>query len=158
MDWPVGVPAWLDGEELLWAVSDGATWRLQVGDELITPPGLQVRDVTSSGQSVIFTASDDPSVVEAWSWSRPGGLEKLTEAGGVSNATGDGPVKVVVSRSMSWPGPRATVSVDGSEPRLLSSKAEAPVVDPAVNFLELGRHKLRVASSSRPGTPAASCR
>ncbi len=143
VDWPGGVPAWLDGEELLWAVSDGATWRLQVGDELITPPGLQVRDVTSSGQSVIFTASDDPSVVEAWSWSRPGGLEKLTEAGGVSNATGDGPVKVVVSRSMSWPGPRATVSVDGSEPRLLSSKAEAPVVDPAVNFLELGRHKLR---------------
>ena len=143
MDWPGGVPAWLESGELLWAVSDGATWRLQVGDELITPPGLQVRDVTSTGQSVIFTASDDPAVVEAWSWSRPAGLEKLTEAGGVSNATGDGPVKVVVSRSMSWPGPRATVSVDGSEPRLLSSKAEAPVVDPAVNFVELGRHKLR---------------
>jgi dipeptidyl-peptidase-4 len=143
VDWPGGVPAWLEGGELLWAVSDGATWRLQVGDELITPPGLQVRDVTSSGQSVVFTASDDPAVVEAWSWSRPGGLDKLTEAGGVSNATGDGPVKVVVSRSMSWPGPRAIVSVDGSEPRLLSSKAEAPVVDPAVNFLELGPHKLR---------------
>ena len=76
----------------------------------ITPPGLQVRDVTSTGQSVIFTASDDPAVVEAWSWSRPAGLEKLTEAGGVSSAIGDGPVKVVVSRSMSWPGPRATVS------------------------------------------------
>ncbi len=105
-----------------------------MGDELITPPGLQVREVTSTGQSVIFTASDDPAVVEAWSWSRQGGLEKLTEAGGVSNATGDGPVKVVVSRSMSWPGPRTTVSVDGSEPRLLSSKAEAPVVVPGRKF------------------------
>jgi dipeptidyl-peptidase 4 len=143
VDWPGGVPAWLESGELLWGASDGATWRLQVGDELITPPGLQVRDVTSAGQSVIFTASEDPAVVEAWSWSRPGGLEKLTEAGGVSNATGDGPVKVVVSRSMSWPGPQTTVSVDGLEPRLLSSKAEAPVVHPAVNFLELGRHQLR---------------
>jgi dipeptidyl-peptidase 4 len=143
VDWPVGVPAWLEEGSLLWAVPDAGTWRLTVGDELVTPPGLQVREVTSSGRSLLFTASDDPSVVEAWSWSRRRGLEKLTDLGGISSATGDGPVKVVVSRSMSWPGPRTTVEVEGSEPRPLASKGETPVVDPDVTFLKVGRRELR---------------
>jgi dipeptidyl-peptidase 4 len=163
VDFPGGVPAWLEGGELLWAVPDvepdadpsaepdadpGAkpgrsTWRLKVGDELVTPPGLQVREVTSSGGSVVFTASEDPEVVEAWSWSRAGGLRRLTEVGGVSSAVGEGAVKVVVARSLSWPGARATVEVDGSEPRALPSNAEVPVVDPVVNFLKIGPRQLR---------------
>jgi dipeptidyl-peptidase 4 len=143
VDSPAGVPAWLESGELLWAVADSDTWRLKVGSELVTPPGLQVREVTSSGRSVVFSASDDPEVVEAWSWSRDGGLGKVTEAGGVSSATGDGTVKVVVSRSLSWPGAKTSVQVDGSEPRPLQSKAETPVVDPVVNLLKVGPHQLR---------------
>ncbi len=143
VDWPAGVPAWLESGELLWAVADAGTSRLKVGDELVTPPGLQVREVTSSGRSVVFSASDDPEVVEAWSWSKDGGLSKVTEVGGVSSATGDGAVKVVVSRSLSWPGARTSVQVDGSEPRPLQNKAEAPVVDPSVNFLSVGPRQLR---------------
>jgi dipeptidyl-peptidase 4 len=143
VDWPAGVPAWLESGELLWGLSDGETWRLKVGDEVVTPSGLQVREVTSSSRAVVFTASEDPRVVEAWAWSRAAGLEKLTEVGGVSGAIGDGPVKVVVARSMSWDGARATVEVDGSEPRALASKEEAPVVVPAVHFLEVGRRQLR---------------
>ena len=148
VDWPGGVPAWLENGDLLWVVSDAqpgpGTWRLKVADEFVTPPGLQVREVTSSGRSVVFTASDDPLVVEAWSWSRDRGLTKLTDAGGVSSATGDGPVKVVVSRSMSWPGPRASVMTDASGPRRLVNKAEVPVVVPEVNFLTVGGRQLRV--------------
>ena len=44
---------------------------------------------------------------------------------------------------MSWPGVRTAVEVDGAEPRALASKAEAPVVDPAVRFLKVGRRQLR---------------
>jgi dipeptidyl-peptidase 4 len=148
VDWPAGVPAWLDDGDLLWAVSDSqsgpSSWRLKVGDDFVTPPGLQVREVTSSGRSVVFTASDDPVVVEAWSWSRASGLSKLTDAGGVSIAIGDGPVKVVVSRGLSWPGVRASVGTDGSGPHSLMSKAEVPVVVPDVNFLSVGARQLRV--------------
>ncbi len=148
VDWPVGVPAWMDNGDLLWAIASsepgGSTWRLKAGDELVTPPGLQVREVTSTGRSVVFAASDDPVVAEAWCWSRDGGLRKLTDVGGVSAATGDGPVKVVQSRSMSWPGPRATVVAEGAAARLLASNAEAPVVDPGVKFLTVGRNELRV--------------
>ena len=74
------------------------------------------------GRSVVLAASDDPEVVEAWCWSRDGGLRKLTDVGGVSAATGDGPVKVVQSRSMSWPGPRATVVVEGSASQPLAEQ------------------------------------
>jgi dipeptidyl-peptidase-4 len=136
-----------DGD-LLWAVSDAqsgvSTWRLKVNDEFVTPPSLQVREITCSGRSVVFTASDDPVAVEAWSWSKEGGLTQLTSAGGVSSATGDGPVKVVVSRGMSWPGPRASVETERSGPRFLVNKAETPAVVPAVNFLTVGRRQLRV--------------
>ena len=40
--------------------------------EWLTPPGLQVRDVTATGRSVVFTASAEPETVEAWRWSRAG--------------------------------------------------------------------------------------
>ena len=46
---PPGVPAWLEDGQLLWAVADADTCRLKVGDELVTPPGLQVRGVTHAG-------------------------------------------------------------------------------------------------------------
>ena len=163
VDWPSGTPAWLEGGELVWASAEDGTWRLKVGDEQVTPPGLQVRDVTSTGRSVVFTASTVPEVVEAWSWSRKGGLRQLTHAGGISRAVGDGSVKVVVSRSMEWHGARAEVQtaevqtaevqmaevqmaevqMGRSQPRALSNMAETPVVDPVVRFLRVGRNELR---------------
>jgi dipeptidyl-peptidase-4 len=141
---PAGVPAWLEDGQLLWAVAHTDTWRLKVGDELVTPPGLQVRGVTYAGSSVLFTASSDPEVVEAWSWSKEVGLNQLTDLGGVSSAIGDGRVKVVVSRSMAHHGVRALVHVDGSEPRALVDRSETPVVDPVVRFLKVGPRQLRV--------------
>jgi dipeptidyl-peptidase-4 len=140
---PAGVPAWLEDGELVWGVADTDTWRLKVGDELVTPPGLQVRGVTHAGSSVLFTASSDPQVVEAWSWSKGAGLRQVTDLGGVSSAIGEG-VKVVVSRSMAHHGVQAVVHVDGSEPRALVDRAETPVVDPVVRFLKVGPRQLRV--------------
>ena len=53
----------------LWAGADAGTWRLKVGERWLTPPGLQVREVTSAGRCIVFTASTEPETVEAWSWS-----------------------------------------------------------------------------------------
>jgi dipeptidyl-peptidase-4 len=103
-----------------------------------------VRGVTHAGSSVLFTASDDPQVVEAWSWSEEAGLCQVTDLGGVSSAVGDGAVRVVVSRTMGRHGVQAVVHVDGSEPRALVDRAETPVVDPVVRFLEVGPRRLRV--------------
>ncbi len=111
VDGPPGVPAWTDGGELVWAGADAGTWRLKLGEQWLTPPGLQVREVTSVGRSIVFTASSEPETVEAWRWALDGtGLRQLTSFGGVSSAYGDGPVRVVASRSMRGPGcaPRCT--------------------------------------------------
>ena len=153
--WPGGLPAWLENGQLVWARSDEDTWRLEVGGELVTPPGLQVRDVTSTGRSVVFTASSNPEVVEVWSWDAGRRLRQLTSVGGVSSAVGDGRVKVVVSRSMAWHGVRRRCScARGSGGRRvrwkavrkaqrLANNAETPVVDPSVRFFELGPRELR---------------
>jgi dipeptidyl-peptidase 4 len=157
VDWPMGVPAWLDDGQLLWASAEDGTWRLEVGGTPITPPGLQVREVTSAGRSVVFTASSVPEVVEAWSWSRDGGLRQLTDVGGISRAVGDGDIKVVASRSMAWHGVRARVEVqggvEGSQTRALGSEAETPVVDPVVRFFKVGRHQLSVGIVLPTGHP-----
>jgi len=141
---PPGVPAWLDGGNLLWAAVDAGTLRLTVDGQAVTPPGLQVREVTSAGGSVVFSASSEPEQVEAWAWSASSGLRQLTAAGGVSSALGAGRTKVVVSRSMAWHGARAEVHVDGNEPRALVSRAETPVLDPHVHFLRVGQRNLSV--------------
>jgi dipeptidyl-peptidase-4 len=139
-----GVPAWLEDGQLLWGVVDAGTLRLQVGDDLVTPPGLQVRAVTHAGSSVLFTASTDPEVVEAWSWSKEAGLRQVTDFGGVSTAIGGGAVQVVVSRTMARHGVQAMVHVDGSQPHALVDRAEIPVVDPVVRFMKVGPRHLRV--------------
>jgi dipeptidyl-peptidase-4 len=145
VDWPSGVPAWTEGGELLWAGADAGTWRLKLGERWLTPPGIQVREVTSVSRSIVFTASTEPETVEAWRWSPDGsGLRQLTSAGGVSSACGDGPVRVVTSRSMAWTGLRAEVHVEGSPPRPLISVAETPLVHPVVRFLRVGERRLSV--------------
>jgi dipeptidyl-peptidase-4 len=167
--WPQGVPAWLEGGKLLWSVADAGTWRLSVGGELVSPPGLQVREVTSSGRAVVFSASaeGEPEVVEAWEWSSSAGLRQLTEVGGVSAAYGDGPVKLVVSRSMRWQGTRARALLSPEAPAnqevfladseknpsargsrraaSVGSFVEEPVVRPAPVFLKLGKRELSAA-------------
>ena len=144
VSWPAGLPAWLEGGKLAWARADRATWRLEVDGELVTPPGLQVREVASAGRSLVFSASSEPEVVEAWSWSPTTGLRQLTRQAGVSSAVGDGPVKVVASRTMRWHGAKVEVHVEGSEPRALANLAETPVVEPSVTFLRVGERQLSV--------------
>jgi dipeptidyl-peptidase-4 len=159
VDWPAGVPAWTDAGQLLWGAADAGTWRLKLGERWLTPPGLQVREVTGVGRSVVFTASTEPETIEAWRWSPSGGLRQLTTVGGVSSAYGDGPVRVVTSRSMAWPRGRAEVEgpevegaeVEGAEvkgagspPRALTDRSEAPVVRPVVRFLRAGDRRLSV--------------
>jgi len=111
---------------------------------MVTPPGLEVRDVLSAGRSVVFTASTEPEVVEAWSWSPIEGLRQLTRQGGVSSAVGDGAVKVVISRTMRWHGAKAEIHVEGSEPKALANLAETPDVEPSVTFLRVGQRELSV--------------
>jgi dipeptidyl-peptidase-4 len=136
--WPQGVPAWLGDGRLLWAAADEGTWRLTVDGQPVTPPGLQVRAVTAVGSSVLFTASQEPEVVEVWEWSPGTGLAPLTECGGVSTAFGDGPVRVVVSRSMDWPGDRVEVRAPGRPALPVRNLGHEPPFRPEVRMMRAG--------------------
>lgn len=147
--WAKGTPAWLDGGRLLWSAAASGTWRLTVDAAYITPPGLQVREVTSAGRSVVFTASSEPEVIEAWEWSPERGLRPLTKTGGVSTAYGRAEVKVVVSRAMGWHGPRAEVTVESGtagydSSNSIASYVQEPSVSPTVRFLKAGPRELSV--------------
>ena len=51
------------------ADADADTYRLTVSAEPVTPPGLQVREVLSAGEDVLFRASDgDPTEIHLWRW------------------------------------------------------------------------------------------
>lgn len=141
-----GLPAWLEDGRLVRAVDDHGTRRLDVGGVLVTPAGLQVREVTAAGRSVVFTASGlgQPEVAEAWRWSEADGLTQLTRNGGLSAAWGDGPVRVLIERSMDWHGTRCSVCVDGVRHKRLVTKAKVPDIDPGAHFLQVGDRRLSV--------------
>jgi dipeptidyl-peptidase-4 len=124
---------------------DADTNRLVVGDEMVTPPGLQVRSVASAGADVLFVASgDDPTSFDVWRWS-PDGLEQVSDRPGIHAATSGGGVTVLTSATLDEPTASTTILRDGEVVARLASQAETPVVRPAPRFLSLGERALRAA-------------
>lgn len=152
-----GVPAWLADGKLVWSVPDQGTWRLQVGDELVTPPGLQVAEVAVNGESLVFRAWDEPEATEVWTWSQQAGARRTTDVGGVSAAVAEGGVRIDLARSMDWHGLRVTVHAEGAGPVQVANLAQTPVVEPRVRFFRVGERRLSVGvvlpGPYRPGPP-----
>jgi dipeptidyl-peptidase-4 len=149
-----GVPDRLDDGRLVWIAATGDAHRLVVGDVPVTPDGLQVRAVASTaGNSVLFTASDDPVEVHAWRWS-DAGLERLSADSGVHAVTGAGGTIVLSSAGPDHDGTLVSVT-SGSARLTVASYAETPCVTPQVRMLTLGKHDLRAGlllpSDHEPG-------
>ena len=63
----------------------------------MTPPGLQVRQVVSAGDGVLFRASDgDPTEIHLWRWTPREGALRLSEEPGVHSGAEGGEVLVEV--------------------------------------------------------------
>lgn len=144
VDWVPGTPAWTGDGRLVWSVADSGSWRLEVGDELVTPPGLQVAEVSATRGEVVFRAWAEPEVIEVWAWSAGQGLRQVTDVGGVSACAGERALKVVLSRCMARHGQRAQVVMEGLAPVDLADRAETPVVGPTVLFSKVGERRLSV--------------
>ena len=149
-----GVPARTGAGDLVWTVNDPATdtRHLVVGDDPVTPPGLQVRSVLDvDGTSVMFTASqDDPAEVHVYVHG-PDGLNRLTSDPGVySGRRAAGVTLLTGSRldrlgSATWLG-----AVE------IASHAETPAITPRVELLHAGPREVRTAvmlpTGWEPGT------
>jgi len=140
-----GVPAWLEEGRLVWAVEDhdSDTRRLAFGDELVTPPGLQLDGVVRVGKDeAVFTGSDEPTETHVWRVG-PGGLARISEEPGVHGAVAEADVVVLTSFTLDDDRARATVLRAGEPVGEIASVAEAPTIRPDVRLVSLGRRELR---------------
>jgi dipeptidyl-peptidase-4 len=171
LDVVAGVPARTSDGRIVWTTDAQGSKRLLVATaaELgngaakpVTPAGLQVREVlTADGDTVLFSASEDPTEIGLWVYG-PGGLSRLTPEGGVHTGQRAGGTTVVVSRSLAEPG--ATVGVfTGDQPgepaATVVSLAELPELPaPHPDLFTAGSWEIRTAvllpSGHQPGSAA----
>ena len=125
---------------------DTDTYVLTVAGELVTPPGLQVRDVVSAADGELFRASDgDPTEIHLWRWTPGEGAVRLSEEPGVHSGAEGGEVFVRISASPNEVRSVATVVRSGEPVGTVENVSEVPVVDPRPRFLTLGDRELRAA-------------
>ncbi len=146
-------PPWVDlFEEAPARLSDGRvvdvdadretdTYRLTVDGVPATPPGLQVREVLSTADGVLFRASeDDPAEIGLWRWDG-GDPAKLSEEPGVHSGAQDGGVLVQVSATLGRSRSAATVLRSGMPVGSIENVAEESVVQAEPRFLRLGERE-----------------
>jgi dipeptidyl-peptidase 4 len=151
-----GVPARTSGGGLVWAVNDSATdtRRLTIDGEPVTPEGLQLRAVCDiDGDTVLFTASREPTEVGLWSYQPSAGLAEVLTVPGVHTGLRSGGTTLTASRSLEDSG--SVVKID--DKTTVRSLALRPnLVTPAPVIFEAGERGIRTAvllpSGHRPGT------
>jgi dipeptidyl-peptidase-4 len=145
VDVVVGTPAWTRGGELVRVAARDGAYRLMIGQDGVTPVGLNVSAVLDVGDDVLFIATgEDPAEVHVYTGG-PHGAVRLTHEPGVHQASRGGGVVVTSSRSLDWFGTRVRSSGDGEQIGEIASLAETPVLTPEVKFLTVGAHQLRCA-------------
>ena len=158
-----GLPARTSSGVLLTHADTGDTRRLVADGRPVTPPGLQLGEVLAvDGETVLFSASDEPTQTHVWAHHPESGLRRVSAEPGVHEGTARGGTVVLVSRTPGHPGPRTTIlphAVGPSakdpgvldpgpaqrDPVVIASAAEAPVVAPRAELLSLGPRELRAA-------------
>ena len=157
-----GLPARTPSGVLLTSADTSGTRRLMAGGQPVTPPGLQLGEVLAvNGETVLFTASDEPTQTHVWAYDPAAGLRRLSAEPGVHHGTGRAGTVVLVSRTPGRPGPRTTVRPDRrpapGTATPVRSVAEPPVLEPRAELLTLGPRELRAAlflpSWHQPGDP-----
>jgi dipeptidyl-peptidase-4 len=163
-----GAPAWVPpvGERrarLARIAARGDSYRLLLGDDPVTPEGVQVRELLSAGPEYAFVIAsmDDPTrqhvLRVAWA---DGAMKRVNGLSGVSGAAVGGTLAVVTSATLDEPNSRTyAVDVAAEQPTRLSvieSVAETPVITARPIELVLGERELRGAlvlpANHKPGT------
>ncbi|HEY0540714.1 MAG TPA: prolyl oligopeptidase family serine peptidase [Actinoallomurus sp.] len=140
-----GVPARTAGGDLVWVAEDDTTRRLLVAGEPVTPGGLQVRSVLAvDGDTVLFTASDEPTEIHVWAYDGSG-LTRLSSGSGVFGGRRKGGTTVVTGGRLDRFGVETRVMRAGKTLGEIASHAETPAVEVNVNLIRAGEHELRTA-------------
>ncbi|MEU8245382.1 prolyl oligopeptidase family serine peptidase [Nonomuraea sp. NPDC048916] len=145
VDVVAGVPAHLDDGSLVWMAPADGGHRLFVGDRAVTPPTLQVRAVLDvDHDSVLFTASGDPTEIQLWTWDGHSLLPVSTRSGVFSGRMAGG-VGVLSEQSLDAEGVSTTVVRRDGVAIPIPSTAERPGLDLRVSLGRSGRRELATA-------------
>ncbi len=145
VDVVTGVPAHLDDGSLVWVATDGGGHRLFVGDRAVTPPTLQVRAVLDvDHDSVLFSASGDPTEIQLWTWDGHSLLPVSTRSGVFTGRMAGG-VGVLSEQSLDAEGVSTTVVRRDGMAIPIPSYAERPGLDLRVSLGRSGRRELATA-------------
>ncbi len=140
-----GVPARTASGDLVWTAEDDSARRLLIGDEAVTPGGLQVRSVLGvDGDTVLFTASDEPTEVHVWLYDG-NGLTRLSEGTGVFGGRRRGGTTVLSGGRLDRFGVVTTVLRAGEAVGEIASHAETPAIDVNVTLINAGEREIRTA-------------
>jgi len=142
-----GATRWAPDGLLLTLRADHATdtYRLHLGDDWLTPAGLQVRGVLDVGDDgVLVATAPDPvhCAVARIGWD--GTTTTVGPLGGWNVARSAGGTTLVVSRGIESVAVTYTLTARDSTHEL-TSYAERPLVTPRVTLLEAGPDRLRTA-------------
>ncbi|HEV2906478.1 MAG TPA: prolyl oligopeptidase family serine peptidase [Actinomycetota bacterium] len=139
-----GSPAWTEKGQLVSTVDADDTRRLAVDGETVTPPGLQVLRIVHVDARVLFVATEEPTEEHVWRWSPGNGLERLTSAPGVHDATGGGDVVVITAAPLDA-APTATLHRGAEVVTTVESRAEEPILESKPILFSAGSRELRAA-------------
>ncbi|MFG2076719.1 dipeptidyl-peptidase-4 [Nonomuraea maritima] len=140
-----GVPAHLDDGSLVWVANGEGGHRLFVGDRAVTPPTLQVRAVLDvDHDSVLFSASGDPTEIQLWTWDGHSLLPVSTRSGVFSGRMAGG-VGVLTEQSLDDEGVSTTVVRRDGMAVPIPSYAERPGLDLRVSIGRAGKRELATA-------------
>jgi dipeptidyl-peptidase-4 len=149
-----GVPARTAAGDLVWTVHDADTCRLTVKGQPVTPPGLQVRAVLDlDADTILFTASAEPTEIGLWSYSPDAGLTEVLTTPGVHSGRRSGGTTLTISRDLEGDGTSVTINNKISIPSLALRPS---LVTPSPVIFAAGEREIRTAvlfpSDHKPGT------
>ena len=131
------------------------TRRLLVDGRPVTPEGLQIRSVAEvSGESVLFTASDEPTEQHLWTYDAERGPVRLSDGPGLHTGRRAGGTLLLASHTEA--GHSFRVVRDGRPDAQIASLQAEPLLVPRVTWLSAGEREIRTAlllpSWHRPGS------
>ncbi|MEU8174047.1 DPP IV N-terminal domain-containing protein [Microbispora hainanensis] len=150
-----GVPARLSDGTLVWVADSDGGHRLVVGGKPVTPPSLQVRAVLDvDGDTVLFSASGEPTEIHLWTYTA-GTLSPVTTEPGVHSGRRAGGVTLVARQSLDTEGMTVTVGpgsggagsggAGSGGAASIKSLAERPGLEPRVSLVRAGERELSTA-------------
>jgi dipeptidyl-peptidase-4 len=139
-----GVPARTESGVLIGVSDLNGSRRLVVGGTPVTADGVQVRGVSGTdGESVLFTASEEPTEVHLWRYQPGHGCVRLTEQSGLHSGSEAGGTLVQTAHTMA--GRAVSVTRQGRPPVPITSLDAEPAVTLRITWLAAGDRQLRTA-------------